>query len=115
MKVTLQLQPLFKRAISYKTMKDDNLADRAVDFGYEHEFSDITWYPSHQLVVYRIDDRVSSDVLGDGLYDFIGFRATPTTLLAALRTSGHIHKSYMVNLSFLVLNVLLIILWYMFS
>ncbi|XP_072966929.1 L-gulonolactone oxidase 2-like [Typha angustifolia] len=76
--VTLALQPLFKRSLTFSNCDDFNLAELAIAFGYQHEFADIAWYPSHRKVIYRIDDRVPFNVSGDGVYDFIGFRSTPT-------------------------------------
>ncbi|XAR62919.1 L-gulonolactone oxidase [Bertholletia excelsa] len=64
--VTLRLQPLFKRSISY-VLKDD------LDLGDQ--------------VVYRIDDSVSTHVSGNGLHDFSGFRPTPSLALAIFRSS----------------------------
>ncbi|KAJ9537151.1 hypothetical protein OSB04_029884 [Centaurea solstitialis] len=83
--VTLRLQPMFKRSISYVKKKDLNLAEEAVELGRKHEFADITWYPSQKQVIYRIDDRVSTNVQGNGLLDHIGFRPTPSPALLALR------------------------------
>ncbi|KAF0911594.1 hypothetical protein E2562_011214 [Oryza meyeriana var. granulata] len=42
----------------------------------KHEFADILWYPGHGKAVYRIDD---------GVYDFVGFRPTPTLAIQANR------------------------------
>lgn len=85
--VTLKLQPLFKRSITNLERNDTDLAERALTFGNEHEFADMIWYPSQKKVVYRIDDRVSSNRSGNGLNDFTGFRSTPTLALALLRST----------------------------
>ncbi|KAI3719258.1 hypothetical protein L6452_20153 [Arctium lappa] len=85
--VTLRLQPLFKRSITLVTKNDTDLSDQVTTFGRQHEFADITWYPSQKRVVYRIDDRVSSNVSGNGLWDHLGFRATPSLVLLILRSS----------------------------
>ncbi|KAI3909506.1 hypothetical protein MKW92_053887 [Papaver armeniacum] len=84
--VTLRLEPMFKRSITMFQSNDSDLGEQAVSFGKEHEFADITWYPSQQKAIYRIDDRVSSDVSGNGLNNFIGFRSTPTLLMAIIRS-----------------------------
>ncbi|KAJ1690385.1 hypothetical protein LUZ63_014540 [Rhynchospora breviuscula] len=76
--VTLQLQPMFKRSLTFVTRSDEDLAEQAVKFGHRHEFADLAWYPGHRKVLYRKDDRVPVNVSGNGNYDFIGFRATPT-------------------------------------
>ncbi|KVH97144.1 CO dehydrogenase flavoprotein-like, FAD-binding, subdomain 2 [Cynara cardunculus var. scolymus] len=87
-RVTLRLQPLFKRSITFLTKNDTDLSDQVTTFGRQHEFADITWYPSQKRVVYRIDDRVSSNVSGNGLWDHPGFRATPSLVLLILRSSA---------------------------
>ena len=79
-------------------------------FGNEHEFADITWYPSQRKAVYRIDDRVytNTDGHGNGLYDFTPFRATASVELGIVRTTGqHYHlifASYYYNKSVMVLK-----------
>ncbi|GMN42813.1 hypothetical protein TIFTF001_012021 [Ficus carica] len=78
---------MFKRSITYLTKNDSDLGDQVTRFGREHEFADITWYPSQQKAIYRIDDRVFTNTSGDGLYDFIPFRPTPSLVLAVIRTT----------------------------
>ncbi|KAL5792152.1 hypothetical protein ACOSP7_000746 [Xanthoceras sorbifolium] len=85
--VTLKLQPLFKRSITYVTKNDSDLGDEAASFGYQHEFADIVWYPSQRKAVYRIDDRISSNTSGNGLYDYIPFRSTSSLALSLVRTT----------------------------
>ncbi|KAI3786523.1 hypothetical protein L1987_40267 [Smallanthus sonchifolius] len=86
--VTLKLQPMFKRTVTFVTKDDTNLSDQVATFGRQHEFADITWYPSQKRVVYRIDDRVSSNVSGNGVWDHPGFRAVPSLALFILRSTG---------------------------
>ncbi|KAK1424996.1 hypothetical protein QVD17_20338 [Tagetes erecta] len=85
--VILKLQPLFKRSVTFVTKNDTDLSDQVASFGRQHEFADITWYPSQKRAVYRIDDRVASNVSGNGLWDHPGFRATPTLALIILRST----------------------------
>ncbi|PIN22533.1 D-arabinono-1, 4-lactone oxidase [Handroanthus impetiginosus] len=92
--VTLKLQPLFKRSVTYITKNDSNLGEDAVSFGKVHEFADFTWYPSQKRVVYRIDDRViSTNSSGNGLNDFPGFRSTASLVLATLRATEETQES----------------------
>ncbi|TKV92819.1 hypothetical protein SEVIR_9G185600v4 [Setaria viridis] len=83
--VTLQLQPLFKRSVTFDERDDGDLEEQLAKFGYQHEFADIAWYPGHRRAVYRIDDRLPLSAPGDGVLDFIGFRATPTLGIQANR------------------------------
>lgn len=83
------MEPLFKRSLTYLTKNDSDLGDELITFGKKHEFADVTWYPSQQKVLYRIDDRVSSvNTFGNGLYDSIGLRSTPSSTLTLSRTTG---------------------------
>ncbi|KAG5564388.1 hypothetical protein RHGRI_000547 [Rhododendron griersonianum] len=92
--VTLQLQPLFKRSITFSVKHDVDLGDQVARFAYQHEFADMTWYPSQRKVAYRIDDRVSSNVSGNGLNNFIGFRSTVSAVLAILRTTAEENQEF---------------------
>ncbi|CAI0465826.1 unnamed protein product [Linum tenue] len=87
-KVTLKLQPMFKRSVTYVIRNDTNFGDETTTFGLQHEFADFTWYPSQRQVIYRIDDRVPSNTSGNGLYDYFPFRSTPSLLLAGVRIAG---------------------------
>ncbi|GKU85965.1 hypothetical protein SLEP1_g559 [Rubroshorea leprosula] len=91
--VTLKLEPMFKRSITYVKKIDMDLGDQAVSFGKQHEFADMSWYPSQRQVVYRVDDRVSPDVSGEGLYDFTGFRDTLSLVAESIRTTEETQES----------------------
>ncbi|XP_058086357.1 probable L-gulonolactone oxidase 6 [Magnolia sinica] len=91
--VTLKLQPLFKRSITNMGTSDSDLGNKAVGFGNEHEFADMTWYPSQRKVVYRMDDRISSNVSGNGRNNFIGFRSTSALTLAIVRSTEEGHEA----------------------
>ncbi|CAL4901135.1 unnamed protein product [Urochloa decumbens] len=86
--VTLALQPMFKRSVTFIKDSDSNLAERAVAFAREHEFADIWWFPGHRVAVYRVDDRVSVDTPGDGVNDFVAFRSTPTRAIQSFRVAA---------------------------
>ncbi|CAH9148452.1 unnamed protein product [Cuscuta epithymum] len=83
--VTLKLEPMFKRSVTYVEENDTNLGEEAATFGSRHEFGDITWFPSQRRVVYRVDDRVQTNTSGDGLNDFLGFRSMSSLLLNFIR------------------------------
>lgn len=91
--VTLKLQPMFKRSITYLTTNDSDLGDQAVVFGNQHEFADMNWYPSQRKVVYRIDDRVPSNTDGNALYEATAFRSQPSAGLALVRAAEEVHES----------------------
>ncbi|XP_019183817.1 PREDICTED: probable L-gulonolactone oxidase 6 [Ipomoea nil] len=83
--VTFKLQPMFKRSISFVVKNDRDLGKEATKFGFQHEFADMKWLPRDRHVVYRVDDRVSTNTSGNGLFDFFGLRAVGTDCLNALR------------------------------
>ncbi|KAJ3676142.1 hypothetical protein LUZ60_003554 [Juncus effusus] len=83
--VTLQLEPMFKRSITFSLKDDSDLVELAGTFAYQHEFADILWYPGHRKALYRLDDRMPVNVSGEGMYDFIGFRSTPTSAILSNR------------------------------
>lgn len=91
---------MFKRSISYLAKNDSDLGEKVVIFGHEHEFGDITWYPSQRKAIYRVDDRVPINSSGNGLYDFIPFRPTPSIALSIIRTTGHLCFHFFFYLSF---------------
>ncbi|KAI4352193.1 hypothetical protein L6164_006467 [Bauhinia variegata] len=90
--VTLKLEALFKRSITYVTKNDSDLVDQVLSFGQQHEFGDITWFPSQLKAMYRIDLRVPTNTSGNGLYDYIPSRSTPSATIAATRTTEEIQE-----------------------
>ena len=86
--VTLALQPLFKRSISFLKRDDSDLAEQVASWGRLHEFGDITWLPEERKVIYRQDDRVDVSTPGNGLNDNLGFRPLSASDLVASRTQG---------------------------
>ncbi|KAH9731269.1 putative L-gulonolactone oxidase 6 [Citrus sinensis] len=92
--VTLKLQPLFKRSITFLMKNDSELGDEAGSFGHQHEFADIVWYPSQHKALYRIDDRISSNATGNAVYNYIPFRSTLSATLATIRTTGIAFTGY---------------------
>ncbi|KAK7338129.1 hypothetical protein VNO77_18729 [Canavalia gladiata] len=91
--VTLKLEPLFKRSITYVTRDDSDLLDELVTFGRQHEFGDVTWYPNQQKAVYRIDDRVSLNTSGNALNDFFPFRPTLSAASTAARATEELQEA----------------------
>ncbi|KAK4767450.1 hypothetical protein SAY86_015200 [Trapa natans] len=91
--VTLKLEAMFKRSVTYSVRNDSNLGEEAAAFGKKHEFADITWYPSQRKAVYRIDDRVPLNTSGNGLFNFIPFRSTLSVGLAVIRSAEEEQES----------------------
>ncbi|CAN0842341.1 Probable L-gulonolactone oxidase 6 [Linum grandiflorum] len=85
--ITLRVEPLFKRSISFHMRNDTDLARRSLFFGEKHEFADISWYPFQRKAVYRNDDRVPYYVPGDGTYDFLQMRRTLSSSSIAIRAT----------------------------
>ncbi|KAK9664844.1 hypothetical protein RND81_14G073000 [Saponaria officinalis] len=91
--VTFKLQPLFKRNMSFTTEGDSDLEDTVLSFGQQYEFGHISWLPSQRKVIYRIDDRVPVTTFGDGVYDFVGFRSMPESVIESDRSSEEEQES----------------------
>ncbi|KAM0911118.1 hypothetical protein ACQ4PT_013709 [Festuca glaucescens] len=85
--VTLALQPMFKRSVTFITRNDSNVAEQAAIWGGLHEFGDMAWLPRERKVVYRKDDRVAVTSPGNGLNDYLGFRSIPTPALTTQRAT----------------------------
>lgn len=84
-KVTLALEPRFKRSITYDYRDDSTFQDDFADHAARHEFADIAWYPSQHQAVYRVDGRAPPNASGDGVNDFIGFQSTLIAVSAGIR------------------------------
>uniref|UniRef100_A0A452XZW7 FAD-binding PCMH-type domain-containing protein n=1 Tax=Aegilops tauschii subsp. strangulata TaxID=200361 RepID=A0A452XZW7_AEGTS len=76
-RVTLAMQPLFKRSVTIVKRGDADLPAQVAAWGRLHEFGDMTWLPQEGQVLYRQDDRVDVSSPGDGLNDLFFFRSTP--------------------------------------
>ncbi|KAG8086654.1 hypothetical protein GUJ93_ZPchr0010g7722 [Zizania palustris] len=85
--VTLELQPQFKRSVRFTTLDDSDMAEKVGVWGGLHEFGDLAWLPRQGKVIYREDDRVDVSTRGNGLNDYIGFRAQPTLGLITARVA----------------------------
>ncbi|CAN1834645.1 Probable L-gulonolactone oxidase 6 [Linum perenne] len=86
-RITLRVEPLFKRSISFHVRNDTDFAHRAEYYGWQHEFPDITWYPYQRKAVYRLDDRVGKFVPGNGTYDFFPMRRALSSASIASRAT----------------------------
>ena len=79
----------FKRSITYNFTNDAHFEDEFIEHAKKYEFADITWYPSKNTAVYRYDDRVSLNVSGNGVYDFIGFQSNLILISKLVRATGN--------------------------
>ncbi|KAM0822254.1 hypothetical protein ACQ4PT_071609 [Festuca glaucescens] len=82
--VTLALQPLFKRSVTFVERDDSDFAEQVAVWGDLHEFGDMAWLPRQGKVIYREDDRVDVSAPGDGLNDYRA-RSNPTLGLIITR------------------------------
>ncbi|KAJ0968762.1 hypothetical protein J5N97_021639 [Dioscorea zingiberensis] len=83
--VTLKMEPMFKRSITYIERNDSDLAVEVVDFGKKYEYADILWFPGRKKAVYRVDFRVPTNTTGDGRIDYFESRSTPALTNVASR------------------------------
>ncbi|RWW47446.1 hypothetical protein BHE74_00046560, partial [Ensete ventricosum] len=87
-KVTLQLEPMFKRSITNRVVSDVGFEQNISSYAVNTYYGDISWYPSQGRVVYRDDIKVPITTEGKGVNDYLGFRAQPTFVIASLRASA---------------------------
>ncbi|VAI11063.1 unnamed protein product [Triticum turgidum subsp. durum] len=85
LKVTLALEPMFKRSVTFVKRNDSDMAEQAVVWGGLHEFDDMAWLPQQRNVIYRKDDRVAIMSVGNGLNDYLAMRSSPTADLISGR------------------------------
>ncbi|XBH58646.1 hypothetical protein VPH35_080049 [Triticum aestivum] len=92
--VTLQLQPIFKRSVTFLARDDSDLAAQVALWGDLHEFGDMTWLSRLGKVIYREDNRVDVSSPSDGLNGYLGFRSFPTLgLIIARVAEEHVEES----------------------
>ncbi|XP_002971003.2 L-gulonolactone oxidase 3 [Selaginella moellendorffii] len=91
-KITLKVEPMFKRSVTNTMRSDSDLEDQVATFANGNDYGDITWYPSMNQAVYRIDQRVPSIVPGNGVNDFIGFQPTAVLISQATRTTERVFE-----------------------
>ncbi|XBI00888.1 hypothetical protein VPH35_129793 [Triticum aestivum] len=85
--VTLQLQPMFKRSVTFVERDDSDFAAQVAVWGDRHEFGDMTWLPWQAKVIYREDGRVDVSSPGNGFNNYLGFRSNPTLGLIIARAA----------------------------
>ena len=86
--ITLQLEPMFKRSITYKVQEDEGLEHKIVDFAKNTHYGDVRWYPSKGEAIYRYDYKVAASTPGEGVNDFVAFRLQNASVLLANRDLG---------------------------
>jgi len=82
--VTLALQPLFKRSVTFVPRDESDMTEQVAMWGGLHEFGDIVWLPQDRKVIYREDNRVDVLTPGNGLFDFNAFRSLPAHQIIAM-------------------------------
>ncbi|XP_037470677.1 L-gulonolactone oxidase 2-like, partial [Triticum dicoccoides] len=83
--VTLALEPMFKRSVTFVTRNDSDMAEQAVVWGGLHEFGDMAWLPQQRNVIYRKDNRVAITSVGNDLNDYLALRSSSTADLISGR------------------------------
>ncbi|GLJ35327.1 hypothetical protein SUGI_0710680 [Cryptomeria japonica] len=92
--ITFRVENMFKRSVALQLKSDYGLEYFAVAVARQHEFADVTWYPSLGRVIYRLDDRVSVSVPGDGSNLQILFRPqTVKTIVQSRATEEEIQAT----------------------
>ncbi|ONK60178.1 uncharacterized protein A4U43_C08F15220 [Asparagus officinalis] len=83
--VTLQLEPMYKRSISYRVTEDTDFEYSIASYSKTTHYGDIGWYPSQGKVVYRDDVKVPISVPGEGINDLLS--SQPSSLVMAVRSA----------------------------
>ncbi|XP_078436584.1 putative L-gulonolactone oxidase 6 [Wolffia australiana] len=83
--VTLQLEPMFKRSITYRIGQEEGFESGLTSFAEKTEFGDVAWYAGIKRVVFRDDIRLPLTAPGKGNNDFEGFQAQPSLIITAIR------------------------------
>ncbi|OAE28974.1 hypothetical protein AXG93_3036s1010 [Marchantia polymorpha subsp. ruderalis] len=84
--VTLELQPQFKRSLTFVQKSDDTLEKEIVENALKYEFGDVAWHPAAHMALYREDFRVPISTPGNGTNNSTSFGFLPieTTVQARL-------------------------------
>lgn len=85
--VTLQLEPMFKRSISYRVIEDPDFEYSIASYAENTHYGDIGWYPSQGKVVYRDDMKLPISTPSEGVNDFIACQPHPPSLAIAARAA----------------------------
>ncbi|CAN6342173.1 unnamed protein product [Urochloa humidicola] len=83
--VTLALQPLFKRSVTFVPRDESDLLEQVATWGDLYEFGDIQWLPQLRKVIYREDNRVDLSSPGNGLNDLSFLRSLTVHEIIASR------------------------------
>ncbi|XP_020241497.1 probable L-gulonolactone oxidase 4 [Asparagus officinalis] len=85
--VTLQLEPMFKRSISYRVTEDADFEYSIASYAETTYYGDIGWYPSQGKVVYRDDFKLPVSAPGEGINDFVACQPQTPSLAIAARSA----------------------------
>ncbi|CAL5008935.1 unnamed protein product [Urochloa decumbens] len=85
--VTFELQPQFKRSVTFVTRDDKDMPAQLAVWGGLHEFGDVAWLPWQGKAIYREDNRVATSTPGNGLNNYLGFWSQPTQGLLTARAA----------------------------
>ncbi|KAL3679378.1 hypothetical protein R1sor_022334 [Riccia sorocarpa] len=91
--VTLELQPMFKRSVSFLQKSDVDIETQVALNAQQNEFGDVSWYPAQKLAVYRSDNKVPVSTTGQGVNQYIPFQALPAATVEATRLSEDIAEA----------------------
>ncbi|XP_078437387.1 L-gulonolactone oxidase 5-like [Wolffia australiana] len=90
--VTLQLEPMFNRSISYRIEEEEGFELDVASFAAKTEFGDLTWYPGLGRMLYRDDLRVPVSAPGKGKNDFVLFQPSLSAIVRAVRKAEELFE-----------------------
>ncbi|EFJ13379.1 hypothetical protein SELMODRAFT_181802 [Selaginella moellendorffii] len=76
-KITLSIEPMFKRSVALEVKDDAEIEEQVLRFGSDHEFGDICWHPSLKASLFKLDERAPLETPGGGTNIYKGFQPFP--------------------------------------
>eukprot|EP00850_Spirogloea_muscicola_P016778 SM000139S00095 [mRNA] locus=s139:178875:182905:+ [translate_table: standard] len=88
-KITLQLEPIFKRSVTVINITDISMEDTVLDFASSYAFASLNWWPALNTVFFEEDSRVPIETPGNDSYTFPVYAPLPDLEWEAVRMADN--------------------------
>eukprot|EP00850_Spirogloea_muscicola_P009724 SM000055S18258 [mRNA] locus=s55:381988:386023:- [translate_table: standard] len=88
-KITLQLEPIFKRSVTVINVTDTSLEDTVLDFASSYTYANLNWWPALSTVFFQEDSRVLIETPGNDSYTFPVYAPLPDLEWEAVRMADN--------------------------